>query len=72
MDQPNEGMRWITSDNNTPAPPKVIAMPATKRILSPRRRPGRVMLAIAGFQVAVIGWFMVISVCLVVTKRILG
>ncbi len=33
MDQPNEGVRWIRFDSNTPAPPKVIAMPVTKRIL---------------------------------------
>ena len=72
MDQPNEGMRASRSDNNTPAPPEVIAMPATKRLLPANRRPGRAMLVITGFLVAAIKWFMAITVCLVVTISILG
>jgi hypothetical protein len=66
MDQPNEGVKAIRSDNNTPAPPEVMAMPATKRILSANRQPGRAMRVITGFLVAAIKWFMAITVCLVV------
>jgi len=71
MDQPNKGMRAIRSDNNTPAPSNVMALPGAKRILSANRRPGRAMLVILGFLAAAIKGFMAITVCFVVMTGIL-
>ena len=72
MNQSNDEMKRAMSANHTPAPAKVIAMPARKRILSAKRRSERAMLVIVGFLVTAVGWFMAISVYLVFTLRILG